>query len=102
MTNSCEPVSTFNNYFELCNFKSVRRKQHNYFDYNIGKVKISLSKIISSGSISIKSQGSTLMSSLWAYVSRLKNSSINAIKVFKTNVTRSQRSGKDNTKIEYC
>ena len=27
------------------------------FDYNIGKVKISLSKIISSGSIVIKSQG---------------------------------------------
>ena len=41
------------------------------------------------------------MSSLWA-VSGLKNSSFNAIKVFKTNETRSQRSGKDNTKIEYC
>ena len=41
------------------------------------------------------------MSSLWA-VSGLKNSSFNAIKVFKTNETRSQRSGKHNTKIEYC
>ena len=35
------------------------------------------------------------MSSLWA-----ENDSFNAIKVFKTNVTRSQRSRKDNTKIE--
>ena len=26
----------------------------------------------------------------------------NAIKVFKTNVTRSQSNGKDNTKIKYC
>ena len=32
----------------------------------------------------------------------LKNSSFNAIKVFKTNVTRSQRNGKDDTKIKYC
>ena len=34
MTNSCEPVSTFNKrpfclgYFESCNFKRVKRKQH--------------------------------------------------------------------------
>ena len=35
MTNSCDPVSTFNkkpfccfDYFELCNFKRVRRKKH--------------------------------------------------------------------------
>ena len=32
-------------------------------------------------------------------VTGLKNSFFNAIKVFKTNVTRSQR---DNTKIKYC
>ena len=35
-------------------------------------------------------------------VTGLKNSSFNAIKVFKTNVTRSQRNGKDNTEIKYC
>jgi hypothetical protein len=29
----------------------------------------------------------------------LKNNSFNAIKVFKSNVTRSQRNGKDNAKI---
>ena len=32
----------------------------------------------------------------------LKNSSFNVIKVFKTNVTRSQRNDKDSTKIKYC
>ena len=72
-----------------------------YFDYNMGKVKISLSKIISSGSISIKSQGRQCQVfglCVWAE----KNSSFNTFKVFKTNVTCSQRSGKDNTKIEYC
>jgi hypothetical protein len=47
----------FNNYFELCNFKRVGRKQHNYLVYNFGKVPISLCKILSSGCISIKSQG---------------------------------------------
>ena len=31
-----------------------------------------------------------------------KHRCFNVIKVFKTNVTRSQRDGKDNTKIEYC
>ena len=36
------------------------------------------------------------MSSIWA-----ENISFNAIKVSKTNVTRSQRTRKDNTKIEY-
>ena len=35
-------------------------------------------------------------------VTGLKNSFFNAIKVFKTNVMRSQRNGKDNTKIKYC
>ena len=34
-------------------------------------------------------------------VTGLKNSFFNAIKVFETNVTRSQRDGKDNTKIKY-
>ena len=38
----------------------------------------------------------------FGYVTGLKNSSFNAIKVFKTNVTRSQRNGKDDTKIKYC
>ena len=33
------------------------------------------------------------------YVTGLKNSSFNAIKVFKANVTQSQHKGKDNTKI---
>ena len=35
----------------------------------------------------------------FGYVTGLKN---NAIKVFKINVTRSQRNGKDDTKIKYC
>ena len=35
-------------------------------------------------------------------ITGLKHSFLNAIKVFKTNVTRNQRDGKDNTKIEYC
>ena len=38
----------------------------------------------------------------FGYVTSLKNSSFNAIKVFKTNVTRSQRNGKNDTKIKYC
>ena len=42
------------------------------------------------------------MRSLLAMSLVLKNNSFNAIKVFKTNVTRSQRSGKDNAKIKYC
>ena len=32
----------------------------------------------------------------------LKNNSFNAIKVFKTKATRSQRNGKDNAKMKYC
>ena len=43
------------------------------------------------------------MLSFFGYVIGQKNSSvINAIEVFKANVTRSQRNGKDNTKIKYC
>ena len=42
------------------------------------------------------------MRSLLAMSLGLKNNSFNAIKVFKTNVTRSQRNGKDNAKIKYC
>jgi hypothetical protein len=36
------------------------------------------------------------------YVTRLKSNSVNAIKVFKTKVMRSQRNGKDNIKMQYC
>ena len=42
------------------------------------------------------------MRSLLAMSLGLKNNSFNAIKVFKTNVTRSQRNGKDNAKMKYC
>ena len=42
------------------------------------------------------------MRSLLAMSLGLKNNSFNAIKVFKTSVTRSQRNGKDNAKIKYC
>ena len=38
----------------------------------------------------------------FGYVPDLKNSSFNVIKEFKTNLTRSQRNGKDNTKIKFC
>jgi hypothetical protein len=38
----------------------------------------------------------------FGYVSGLRNNSFNAIKVFKTKVTRSQRNGKDNAKMKYC
>jgi hypothetical protein len=61
MTNSYEPVSTFNkgpfclDHFELCNFKRVGRKQQ-ILSTTFGKVPVSLSKILSFGSISIKSQ----------------------------------------------
>ena len=67
MTNPREPVSTFNkrpfclDYSELCNFKRDRHEQQ--LVYNIGKVKKSLSKVNSCGSvcisslISIQSQG---------------------------------------------
>ena len=41
------------------------------------------------------------MRSLLAMSLGLKNNSFNAIKVF-TNVTRSQRNGKDNAKMKYC
>ena len=37
----------------------------------------------------------------FGYVTGLKNSSFNAIKIFKTNVMRSQRNGKDDTKISH-
>ena len=36
------------------------------------------------------------------HVTGLKNNSFNAIKVFKTNVTQSQRNDKHNTKIKHC
>ena len=61
MTNSYEPVSTFNkgpfclDHFELCNFKRVGRKQQ-ILSTTLG-MPVSLSKILSFGSISIKSQG---------------------------------------------
>ena len=42
------------NHFELCNFM---RKQHIVFVYNFEKVQITLSKILSSSDLSIKSQG---------------------------------------------
>ena len=38
----------------------------------------------------------------FGYVTGLKNNSFNAIKVFKTKVTRSERNGKDNAKMKYC
>jgi hypothetical protein len=38
-----------------------------------------------------------MLSLLAIYVSGLRSNSFNAIKVFKTKVTRSQRNGKDNT-----
>ena len=71
-----------------------------YLVYNFEKAQITLSQIIISSDIFIKSQGPYPKS--FGFVTGLKNSSFNAIKVFKTNVTRSQRNGKDNTKIEYC
>jgi hypothetical protein len=40
-----------------------------------------------------------MLSLLVSYVTGLKNSSFNAIKVFKTKVTGSHRNGKDNAKI---
>ena len=36
------------------------------------------------------------------HVTGLKNNSFDAIKVFKTNVTRNQLNGKHNTKIKHC
>ena len=41
------------------------------------------------------------MLSLLAMSLAWKNSFFNAVKVFKTNVTRSQSNGQDNTKIKY-
>ena len=38
----------------------------------------------------------------FGYVTGLKNNTFNAIKVFKTKVTRSQRNVKDKTKMKYC
>ena len=38
----------------------------------------------------------------FGYVTGLKNNSFNAIMVFKTKVTRSQRNGKDNANMNYC
>ena len=38
----------------------------------------------------------------FGYVTGLKNNSFNAIMVFKTNVTRSQRNGKDKANMNYC
>ena len=54
-------------------------------------------KFLISSNIFTKSEGFS-----FRYVTSLKNSSFNAIKVFKTNVTRSQSNGKDGTKIKYC
>ena len=73
----------------------VRRKQH-----ILSTTQITLSKILISSFISIKSQG--LNAKSFGFVTGLKKSSFNAIKVFKTNVTRSQRNGKINTRIKYC
>ena len=39
---------------------------------------------------------------LLGYVTGLKNSSVNPIEVFKTNVMRNQPNGQGNTKIKYC
>jgi hypothetical protein len=46
----------WSNHFELCNIMRVGREQH--LVYNFEKVQITLSKILSSSDISIKSQGS--------------------------------------------
>ena len=72
----------------------VRREQHNYLVYNFEKARITLSKILISSNINHK----TLNAKSFGYVTGLKYSSFNAIKVFKT----SQRNGKDNAKIKYC
>jgi hypothetical protein len=75
------PVLICSNHFELCNLMRVGHKQH-IFHVSLAPT------ILSSGSIFIKSQARTLMSSLWAmslgYVSGLRNNSLPAIKMFYT------------------
>jgi hypothetical protein len=61
-----------------------------YIVYNFEKVQITLSNIQSSSDIS------------FGYVTGPINNSFNAIRVFKTTVTRSQRNGKDNANMKYC
>ena len=107
MTNPVrEPVSTFNkrpffsNHFELCNLMRVGRKQH-ILSTTLRRHKSRFLKF-SFLAISLQNQKDVNAKS-FGYVTGLKNSSFNAIKVFKTNVTRSQRNGiDDDTKIKYC
>ena len=44
----------------------------------------------------------TMIAKSFGYVTGLINNSFNAIMVFKTTVTRSQRNGKDNANMKYC
>ena len=81
MTDPCEPVSTFNkrpfcsNHFELCNLICVLDVNNIILScLQEEKAQITLSKILISSNISL------------GCVTGLKNSSFNAIKVFKTTV----------------
>ena len=61
---------------------------------------ITLSKILSSSDLLIKSQGRYCKS--FGYITGLNNDSFNEIEAFKIRVAQSKRNGKDNAKFNYC
>ena len=105
MANSCEPVSTFNerpfclNHFELRNLMRVGRKQHILSTTSRRHRKRCLKSVFLA--ISLQNH-KDVNPKYFRHVTGLKNNSFNAIKVFKTNVTRSQLNGKHKTKIKHC
>ena len=105
MANSCEPVSTFNkrpfclNHFELCNLMRVERKQHILSTTSRRHRKLCPKFLFLAVSLQ---NHKDVKPKYFRHVTGLKNNSFNAIKVFKTNVTRNQLNGKHNTKIKHC
>ena len=107
MANSCQPwpVFTFNkrrfclNHFELCNLMRVGRKQH-ILSTTSRRHRL---RCLKSLFLAISLQNhKDVNPKYFCHVTGLKNNSFNAIKVFKTNVTRSQLNGKHNTEIKHC
>jgi hypothetical protein len=76
---------------------------NNIFCLNFEEAQITPSKVLSYSDISVNHKEVNAKSfASFGYVTGLKNNSFNAIKVFKTKVMRSQRNGKENTKMKYC
>ena len=74
----------------------VGRKQH--LVYRRYRYRFQKSSVLA---ISLKNHKDVIAKSV-GHVTGLNNDSFNAMKVFKTTGTRSQRNGKENVKITYC